>query len=313
MRELEDMGAFEREVLCFCSPNRHRVSQPRDDGDPRIPSPAGTARRLRCNTRCVRRSSRWTGSQWAAAEPGDAARPHLASARDPEDRRPRFRGLRRVAGCSHDAGCVPARGDERLHAGRGAAGAVHRHPAASGWAKRWRANKEKTDRMGGSSRSRVTRVPGAPEDQRATAEIFLVSHHEDPIVKFEPSWRCGAGVAAAPRGRGSRAGCAGVRWAPSPERRVDLKNSTDVVPVCSSRVATTTEPISRGSRRWPSILPTDEQTMMPHRARPARARTGVGHRPGPGRAVAACVRRRCSGNEPVGISDLSGSLTAPPS
>jgi uncharacterized membrane protein len=102
-----------------------------------------------------------------------------------------------------------------------------------------------------------------PEEQREAARIFLVSHHEDPITKFEPSlavdvpaWLQEPREPGVPRG---------LRWRPAGTFMnigVDLVNSTDVVPGVF---------VARGHdyradlARFTSLaydLPTDEQTLL---------------------------------------------------
>lgn len=315
MRELEDMGAFEREVLCFCSPT-------------------GTGY---LNYVMMETLEYLTGGNCATFALQYSLRPsfisldRVAMGREqnramlhaltwrlraiPEDRRPRFV----VFGESLGAHTMQ---DAFLHEGMNGfmRAGVQRAlfigtPAASGWAKRWRANKEKTDPDG-----RVVEVASyeeflaLPEDQRATAEIFLVSHHEDPIVKFEPelavrvpAWLRPPREEGVPRG---------MRWRPVGtflNVGVDLKNSTDVVPGVF---------VARGHdyradlARFTSLafdLPTDEQTMMrierALRERELEWATDRVQAEQLQRASEALQRQLSQ----WGISDLSGSLTAPTS
>ena len=315
MRELEDMGAFERAVLCFCSPT-------------------GTGY---LNYVMMETLEYLTGGNCATFALQYSLRPsfisldRVAMGREqnramlhaltwrlraiPEDRRPRFV----VFGESLGAHTMQ---DAFLHEGMNGfmRAGVQRAlfigtPAASGWAKRWRANKEKTDPDG-----RVVEVASyeeflaLPEDQRATAEIFLVSHHEDPIVKFEPelavrvpAWLRPPREEGVPRG---------MRWRPVGtflNVGVDLKNSTDVVPGVF---------VARGHdyradlARFTSLafdLPTDEQTMMrierALRERELEWATDRVQAEQLQRASEALQRQLSQ----WGISDLSSSITAPSS
>ena len=315
MRELEDMGAFEREVLCFCSPT-------------------GTGY---LNYVMMETLEYLTGGNCATFALQYSLRPsfisldRVAMGREqnramlhaltwrlraiPEERRPRFV----VFGESLGAHTMQ---DAFLHEGMNGfiRAGVQRAlfigtPAASGWAKRWRADKEKTDAQG-----RVVEVASydeylaLPEDRRAGAEIFLVSHHEDPIVKFEPelavrvpSWLRPPREDGVPRG---------MRWRPVGtflNVGVDLKNSTDVVPGVF---------VARGHdyradlARFTSLafdLPTDEQTMIriekALRERELEWATDRVQAEQLQRASEALQRQLSQ----WGITDLSGSLTAPTS
>ncbi len=140
-----------------------------------------------------------------------------------------------------------------------------------------------------------------PEDRKEAARIFLVSHHEDPIVKFDPQlavdvprWLQEPREPGVPRG---------IRWRPVGtflNVGVDLKNSTDVVPgVFVSRGHDYRADLARFTSLAYDLPASDEQTA-PHRAGAAGTGTGVGHRPGPGRAVAAGLRGAAAAVEPVG-------------
>ena len=315
MRELEDMGAFEREVLCFCSPT-------------------GTGY---LNYVMMETLEYLTGGNCATFALQYSLRPsfisldRVAMGREqnramlhaltwrlraiPEDRRPRFV----VFGESLGAQTMQ---DAFLHEGMNgfARAGVQRAlfigtPAASGWAKRWRANKDKIDPDG-----RVVEVASyeeyeaLPEDRRSTAEVFLVSHHEDPIVKFEselavrvPAWLRPPREEGVPRG---------LRWRPVGtflNVGVDLKNSTDVVPGVF---------VARGHdyradlARFTALaydLPTDEQTMV----RVERALRERELEWATDRVQAEQLQRASEALQRQlsqwGITDLSGSLTAPTS
>ena len=264
MRELEDMGAFEREVLCFCSPT-------------------GTGY---INYVMMESLEYMTGGNCATFALQYSLRPSFISldrvsmGREqnraflhaltwrlraiPEEQRPRLVlfGESLGAHTMQDAflhegtkGFERAGVDRALFIGT---------PAGSGWAKRWRAGREKID-----PDREVVEVAGyaefeqLPAEQRAAARYFLVSHHEDPITKFDPTlavdkpmWLDNPRETGVPRG---------IRWRPVGtflNVGVDLKNSTDVVPGVF---------VARGHdyradiARFTSLaydLPVDEETLL---------------------------------------------------
>lgn len=60
-------------------------------------------------------------------------------------------------------------------------------PDASGWAKSWRADRAGTDPDGMVVEvDSFEQLQALPDDRRAAARIFLISHDEDPITKFGP-------------------------------------------------------------------------------------------------------------------------------
>ncbi len=313
MRELEDMGAFERKVLCFCSPTgtgylnyvMMETLEYLTGGD--------------CATFALQYSLRPSFislDRVAMGREQNRAMLHALTWRlraIPADQRPKFV----VFGESLGAHTMQ---DAFLHEGVNgfARAGVDRAlfigtPAASGWAKRWRADKEKTDPQG-----RVVEVAGyeeylaLPPEQREGIDIFLVSHHEDPIVKFEPElavrvprWLRPPREEGVPRG---------MRWRPVGtflNVGVDLKNSTDVVPGVF---------VARGHdyradlARFTALafdLPADEQTLLgverALRARELEWATDRVQAEQLQRASEALQRQLSQ----WGISDLSGSITAP--
>lgn len=313
MRELEDMGAFERKVLCFCSPTgtgylnyvMMETLEYLTGGD--------------CATFALQYSLRPSFislDRVAMGREQNRAMLHALTWRlraIPADQRPKFV----VFGESLGAHTMQ---DAFLHEGVNgfARAGVDRAlfigtPAASGWAKRWRADKEKTDPQG-----RVVEVAGyeeylaLPPEQREGVDIFLVSHHEDPIVKFEPElavrvprWLRPPREEGVPRG---------MRWRPVGtflNVGVDLKNSTDVVPGVF---------VARGHdyradlARFTALafdLPADEQTLLgverALRARELEWATDRVQAEQLQRASEALQRQLSQ----WGISDLSGSITAP--
>jgi uncharacterized membrane protein len=186
-------------------------------------------------------------------------------------------------------------------------------PAASGWARRWRKDPQKWD-----PDSIVVEVCDyddfldLPIEQQQSARFFLLSHHEDPIVRFEPElaverpdWLGEKRSPGVPRG---------MRWRPVGtflNVGVDLKNSTDVVPGVF---------VSRGHdyraslARFTSLafdLPTDEDTLIRiEKALRTRELTWATDRVQAEqlqRATEALQRQLSQ----WGITDLSGTQTAP--
>ena len=313
MRELEDMGAFERKVLCFCSPTgtgylnyvMMETLEYLTGGD--------------CATFALQYSLRPSFislDRVAMGREQNRAMLHALTWRlraIPPEKRPKFV----VFGESLGAHTMQ---DAFLHEGINgfARAGVDRAlfigtPAASGWAKRWREDKEKTDPQG-----RVVEVAGyeeylaLPPERREGVDVFLVSHHEDPIVKFEPElavrvprWLRPPREDGVPRG---------MRWRPVGtflNVGVDLKNSTDVVPGVF---------VARGHdyradlARFTSLafdLPADEPTLLAVeralRARELEWATDRVQAEQLQRASEALQRQLSQ----WGISDLSGSITAP--
>jgi uncharacterized membrane protein len=186
-------------------------------------------------------------------------------------------------------------------------------PAGSGWAARWRTDPQRRDPDGQVVEvASMAEFEALPEDVRAKARIFLVSHHEDPIVKFSPevavdvpAWLQEPREPGVPRG---------IRWRPVGtflNIGVDLKNSTDVVPGVF---------VARGHdyradlAEFTSLaydLPTDEATMAAIeralRARELEWATDRVQAEQLQRASEALQRQLAQ----WGISDSSSSATAP--
>lgn len=264
MRELEDMGAFEREVLCFCSPT-------------------GTGY---VNYVMMESLEYMTGGNCATFALQYSLRPsfisldRVAMGREqnrallhaltwrlraiPEERRPKFVVFGESLGAHtmQDAFLHEGiKGFERAGVDRGLFIGT---PSGSGWAKRWRANRDQLD-----PDHQVVEVASyeefeaLPPEQQEAARFFLVSHHEDPITKFDPTlavdvpaWLENPRETGVPRG---------IRWRPVGtflNVGVDLKNSTDVVPGVF---------VARGHdyradlARFTSLaydLPVDDETML---------------------------------------------------
>lgn len=316
MRELEDLGAFNRKVLCFCSPTgtgylnyvMMETLEYLTGGD--------------CATFALQYSLRPSFislDRVAMGREQNRAMLHALTWRlraMPEDQRPKLV----VFGESLGAHTMQ---DAFLHEGTNGfeRAGVERAlfigtPAGSGWANRWRVNKEKADPTG-----QVVEVASYEEwlalsdEQRDKARIVLVSHHEDPITKFSPSlavdipsWLQDPREPGVPRG---------LRWRPVGtflNIGVDLVNSTDVVPGVF---------VARGHdyradlARFTSLaydLPTDEETLLriekALRARELEWATDRVQAEQLQRATEALQRQLSQ----WGISDLTssgGSLTSP--
>lgn len=264
MRELEDMGAFERKVLCFCSPTgtgyiNYAMMESLEyltGGD--------------CATFALQYSLRPSFISLDRVGMGREQNRALLHALTwrmraiPEEQRPELV----IFGESLGAHTIQ---DAFLH--QGIAGferaGVQRGlfigtPAASGWAKRWREDKAKVDPDGLVVEvANYEEYLSLPQEQRERARFFLISHHEDPITKFEPlvavkapDWLLPPKEEGIPRG---------LRWRPVGtflNLGLDMKNSTDVVPGVF---------VSRGHdyradlARFTSIaynLPVDAQTLL---------------------------------------------------
>ena len=313
MRELEDMGAFERKVLCFCSPTGTgylnyvlmETLEYLTAGD--------------CATFALQYSLRPSFISLDRVSMGreqNRAMLHALTWRlraIPEDKRPRFV----VFGESLGAHTMQ---DAFLHEGMNgfARAGVDRAlfigtPAGSGWAQRWRANPDKVD-----PEHQVVEVASyeeylaLPEDRREAARIFLVSHHEDPIVKFDPKlavdvprWLQEPREPGVPRG---------IRWRPVGtflNVGVDLKNSTDVVPgVFVSRGHDYRADLARFTSLAYDLPVADQELHRIERALRARELEWATDRVQAEQLQRAseALQRQLS---QWGISDLSGSVTAP--
>jgi uncharacterized membrane protein len=313
MRELEDLGAFERKVLCFCSPTgtgylNYAMMESLEyltGGD--------------CATFALQYSLRPSFISLDRVSMGreqNRAMLHALTWRlraIPQDKRPKFV----VFGESLGAHTMQ---DAFLHEGMSgfARAGVDRAlfigtPAGSGWAARWRTDPQRRDPDGQVVEvASMAEFEALPEDVRAKARIFLVSHHEDPIVKFSPevavdvpAWLQEPREPGVPRG---------IRWRPVGtflNIGVDLKNSTDVVPGVF---------VARGHdyradlAEFTSLaydLPTDEATMAAIeralRARELEWATDRVQAEQLQRASEALQRQLAQ----WGISDSSSSATAP--
>lgn len=313
MRELEDLGAFERKVLCFCSPTgtgylNYAMMESLEyltGGD--------------CATFALQYSLRPSFISLDRVSMGreqNRAMLHALTWRlraIPLEKRPKFVVFGESLGAHtmqdaflHEGmkGFDRAGVDRALFIGT---------PAGSGWAARWRADRQRLDPDG-----RVVEVASMAEYEalsaqvRDAARIFLLSHHEDPIVKFSPelavdvpAWLQNPREPGVPRG---------IRWRPVGtflNVGVDLKNSTDVVPGVFVARGHDYRADLAGFTSLAFDLPTDEATMAriekALRARELEWATDRVQAEQLQRASEALQRQL----NQWGISDFSGSTTAP--
>jgi uncharacterized membrane protein len=313
MRELEDLGAFERKVLCFCSPTgtgylnyvMMETLEYLTGGD--------------CATFALQYSLRPSFislDRVAMGREQNRAMLHALTWRlraMPAEQRPRLVlfGESLGAHTMQDAflhegtkGFERAGVDRALFIGT---------PAGSGWAKRWRADKQKADPQG-----QVIEVASheeflaLPQEQRDAARVFLVSHHEDPIVRFDPE--LAVDVPAWLQGPREPGVPSGLRWRPVGtflNVGVDLKNSTDVVPgVFVARGHDYRADLARFTSLAFDLPAADELLVRIERALRARELEWATDRVQAEQVQRAteALQRQLS---QWGISDISSSVTAP--
>ncbi len=234
MNELERLGAFERSVICLCSPT----------GTGYVNYVATESleylTRGDCATLAIQYSLRPSFLSLDKVKIGreqNRALLHAIGGRlmgIPEHRRPRLVALGESLGAFtlqdaflHEgtSGLVRAGVSNALFIGT---------PAESKWAEQWRLDPTRFD-----PNDEVVEVASyqewcdLPVEVRATARYILLSHHEDPITKFSPAL-----AVQAPRwlDHGSTrtpAIPAGVEWRPFTTfilTAVDMKNATNVIP-----------------------------------------------------------------------------------
>jgi uncharacterized membrane protein len=313
MRELEDMGAFERKILCFASPT----------GTGYLNYVAMEALEYLTGGDCATfalqyslRPSFISLDRVAMGREQNRAMLHALTWRlraIPEDKRPKLVVFGESLGAHTMQDAFLHEGTKGFQRAGVDRGLFVGTPAASGWARRWREDPHKWD-----PDSVVVEVAdheeflALPAEQQASARFFLLSHHEDPIVKFEPElaverpqWLGENRSPGVPRG---------MRWRPVGtflNVGVDLKNSMDLVPGVF---------VSRGHdyraslARFTSLafdLPTDDDTMMNiEKALRTRELTWATDRVQAEqlqRATEALQRQLTQ----WGVTDLSGAITAP--
>ena len=164
-------------------------------------------------------------------------------------------------------------------------------PADSKWARQWRVNPEKTDPDGEVAEvASYAEWLALPADDRARRRYVLLSHHEDPVTRFEPAlivqrpgWLGPA--ACRPPGISHLAS-----WYPLTTfvlTLVDVKNAMNVTPGRFAPAATTTAPT------WPAWSARHSACpSRPARCSPSSTRCGAARPNGPG---AASSPSNCTG------------------
>ncbi len=234
MQELEDLGAFERSVLCFSSPTgtgyiNYVVAETLEyltDGD--------------CATVGLQYSLRPSFLSLDKVKLGreqNRALLHAIHGRlmgIEESKRPRFVTMGESLGAFTMQDAFLHEGTGGLHRAGIGRGLFIGTPAESKWAEQWRLDPERYD-----PDNEVVEVASyeewleLPEDRRQSARYLLLSHHEDPITKFSPAIAVQAPEWMGDGTERSPAMQKGVRWRPFTTfvlTAVDMKNATDVVP-----------------------------------------------------------------------------------
>ncbi len=234
MQELENLGAFERSVLCFSSPTgagyiNYVVTETVEyltNGD--------------CATVGLQYSLRPSFLSLDKVKLGreqNRALLHAIHGRlmgIEASKRPRFVAMGESLGAFTMQDAFLHEGTGGLHRAGISRGLFIGTPAESKWAEQWRLDPERYD-----PDNEVVEVANyeewlaLPPERRDSGRYILLSHHEDPITKFSPAlavqqprWMA-EGPARSPAIR------EGVRWRPFTTfvlTAVDMKNATDVVP-----------------------------------------------------------------------------------
>ena len=194
-----------------------------------------TARRSRCSTRCGPRSCRWTGWRWAASRTGRCStRCRGGCARSRRTTVPGWSG----------SGSRSARTPSRTRSSTRAPPAC----TGSGWTGRCSSGRRPAasgPRRGGWTPSAPTpthevveigsyeELRSLPEAAQASARYFLLSHHEDPITRFEPALAVQQPAWLGPAETRPTGVPRHARWYPIATfflTLIDTKNAMDVVP-----------------------------------------------------------------------------------
>lgn len=234
MQELENLGAFERSVLCFSSPTgtgyiNYVVAETLEyltGGD--------------CATVGLQYSLRPSFLSLDKVKLGreqNRALLHAIHGRlmgiDPA-KRPRFVTMGESLGAFTMQDAFLHEGTGGLHRAGIDRGLFIGTPAESKWAEQWRFDPERYD-----PDSEVVEVASYEEwlelspERRESARYVLLSHHEDPITKFSPAMAVQKPEWLEDGPRRSPAVHEGVSWRPFTTfvlTAVDMKNATDVVP-----------------------------------------------------------------------------------
>jgi len=234
MQELEHLGAFERSILCLCSPTgtgylNYVMAESLEyatNGDCAI---IGLQYSLRPSFLSLDRVK--------LGREQNRALLHAINGRlmgIPQDRRPKLVAFGESLGAH-------TMQDSFIHEGTGglARAGVERAlfigtPAESKWAEQVRQDPQFHDPNGevvevASYSEWLARTDG----QRELARFFLLTHHEDPITKFSPALAVQAPPWLSKGPQRSPAIPEGVGWEPFTNfvmTAVDLKNATNVIP-----------------------------------------------------------------------------------
>lgn len=234
MQELENLGAFERSVLCFSSPTgtgyiNYVVAETLEyltNGD--------------CATVGLQYSLRPSFLSLDKVKLGreqNRALLHAIHGRlmgIEESKRPRFVAMGESLGAFTMQDAFLHEGTGGLHRAGICRGLFIGTPAESKWAEQWRFDRERYDPDG-----EVIEVASYEEwlqlspERRESSRYVLLSHHEDPITKFSPALAVQRPEWMADGDGRSPAIHEGVRWRPFTTfvlTAVDMKNATNVIP-----------------------------------------------------------------------------------
>jgi hypothetical protein len=234
MEDLERLGAFERSVLCVASPTGSgyvnyvavETLEYLTRGD--------------CATVALQYSLRpsfLSLDRVAMGREQNRALFHALSWRLralPEDQRPRLVGLGESLGAHTIQDAFLNEGAAGLHRVGMDRALFLGTPAGSKWAKTWRLDPDRTDpdhevvEIGSYDELRTL-----PEALQASARYFLLSHHEDPITKFEPALAVQRPDWLGPSDARPTGVPRHARWYPISTfflTLIDTKNAMDVVP-----------------------------------------------------------------------------------
>lgn len=234
MQELENLGAFERSVLCFSSPTgtgyiNYVVAETLEyltGGD--------------CATVGIQYSLRPSFLSLDRVKLGreqNRALLHAINGRlmgIEESKRPKFVAMGESLGAFTMQDAFLHEGTGGLHRAGISRGLFIGTPAESKWAEQWRLDPERYD-----PDHEVVEVASyeewleLPAELQASARYVLLSHHEDPITKFSPALAVQSPEWMNDGPERSPALQEGVRWRPFTTfvlTAVDMKNATDVVP-----------------------------------------------------------------------------------
>ncbi len=234
LEELEKLGAFERDVLCFISPT----------GTGYINYVAVETLEYLTAGHCATvamqyslRPSFMSLDRVALGREQNRALLHAINGRllgIAPQRRPKLVVFGESLGAWSMQDAFLHEGTVGLHRMGIARGLFIGTPAESKWAEQWRCDPDRYDPHG-----EVVEVASYDEwcalddDVRQRMRFVLLSHHEDPITKFSPALIVQAPVWLSDGPKRSPAAPKGVKWEPFTSfvmTAVDLKNASQVVP-----------------------------------------------------------------------------------